>query len=348
MTIDTFFTHIAFASLLVVISFAVTKIMIHKVAIMDHPNDRSSHTVSVPRGGGIAIVFTFFIGMSAIYLFGDNTHINQRYMLGFVASSLLIAGVSFYDDIRDKTILFRLLSQIVAVIFVLLTGIVLDELSFPFFGSVSLGLFGYLFSFFWIIGLTNAYNFMDGLDGLIAGVTVIASLFLMAISYYEGSHFIYITCYTLLAGTIGFLFLNISPAKIFMGDVGSTFIGFTFATLAIIAARYDAHVSFFVVPLLLFNIIYDVIFTLIRRKLNRERITEGHRTHLYQLMNRNGFSHLEVSLVHYCMVFLQGLGAIWMMQIQGTNRLYIFIPFLVLQIIYTILVLRKAKEKRLL
>lgn len=349
MSILTFFTHIIFALSLVLISFSLTWFMCHKVAIMDHPNERSSHSIAVPRGGGVAIVITFFIGMAAIYLFGDRTHIEQKYMLGFIASSVLIAGISFYDDIENKSAQFKFLSHLVAVLVVLWSGIVLDELAFPVVGYISLGWFGYLLSLFWIIGLTNAYNFMDGLDGLVGGITVIASLFFMTICYYEGSHFVYITCYTLLAGTMGFLILNTSPAKIFMGDIGSTFIGFTFATLAIIAARYDeSHISFFVVPLLLFNIIYDVIFTLIRRKLNGEQITQAHRSHLYQLMNRIGYSHLEVSLTHYCMAFLQGLGAIWMMQIDGSNRIYIFIPFFLMQIIYTVLVLGKAKQQKIM
>ncbi|WP_198262778.1 glycosyltransferase family 4 protein [sulfur-oxidizing endosymbiont of Gigantopelta aegis] len=316
---------------------------------MDHPNERSSHQIAVPRGGGIAIVITFFIGMLVIYFVGDNTHIKQEYMQGFIISSLLIAGISFYDDIKSKSARFKLISQLIAVLLVLWFGIVLDELAFPIVGYVKLGWIGYVLSLFWIIGLTNAYNFMDGLDGLISGITVIASLFFMAISYYGGSHFVYISCYTLLAGSLGFLMLNRSPAKIFMGDVGSTFIGFTFATLAIIAARYDeAHISFFVVPLLLFNIIYDVIFTLIRRKLKGEKLTQAHRTHLYQLMNQIGYSHLEVSLSHYCMAFLQGIGALWMVQLQGSNRIYIFLPFLALQIIYSVLVIRKAKEKNIL
>lgn len=349
MPILTFFTHIIFAASLVFISFAITWFMCHKVAIMDHPNERSSHTIAVPRGGGLAIVITFFTGMAAIYFFGDNTHIEQKYMLGFIISSLLIAAISFYDDIQNKSAQFKLVSQLLAVLLVLWSGIVLDELAFPVVGYVELGWTGYLLSLFWIIGLTNAYNFMDGLDGLVSGITVIASLFFMAISYYGGSHFVYISCYTLLAGALGFLILNTSPARIFMGDVGSTFIGFTFATLAIIAARYDeSHISFFVVPLLLFNIIYDVIFTLIRRKINGEKLTQAHRTHLYQLMNRIGYSHLEVSLTHYCMTFLQGLGAIWMVQLHGSNRMYVFIPFLLLQIIYTILILRRAKQEKII
>ena len=316
---------------------------------MDVANERSSHTKTVPRAGGVSIVVAFFVGMMAIYFFGESALIEQNYMGGFIFSSMLIAVISFYDDIKSRSVTFKISSQLLAAFVVLWSGIVLDKIHLPVVGAVELGWGGYLLSLLWIVGLTNACNFMDGLDGLIGGVTVIAGLYFMAITYYEGSHFVYISSYTLVAGAIGFLILNVAPARIFMGDVGSVFIGFTFATLAIIASRYDnMHTSFLVVPLLLFNVIYDVIFTMIRRLLNGENIIRAHNKHLYQLMNQIGYSHLEVSLTHYCMTFLQGLGVLWMLQIDNTNRLYVFIPFIALQIVYTVLVMRKAKSKNLL
>ena len=311
MKISILATHITFAIVLAIISYLITWVMCHKVRIMDQINKRSSHDKIVPRAGGIAIVITFFIGMMAIYFFGDDTLIKQEYMQGFIFSSLLIAAVSFYDDMKSKSVAFKLILQLLATLVVLWSGIVLDKISLPFIGNIDLELSGYLLSLLWIIGLANAYNFMDGLDGLVGGVTVIAGIYFMGITYYQGSHFVYISSYTLVAGAAGFLILNMPPAKIFMGDVGSVFIGFTFATLAIIASRYDsAHTSFLVVPLLLFNIIYDAIFTMSRRLLNGENITQAHKKHLYQLMNQIGYTHLEVSLTHYCMAFLQGLGAI--------------------------------------
>ena len=316
---------------------------------MDVANERSSHTKTVPRAGGVSIVVAFFVGMMAIYFFGESALIEQNYMGGFIFSSMLIAAISFYDDIKSRSVTFKISSQLLAAFVVLWSGIVLDKIHLPVVGAVELEWGGYLLSLLWIVGLTNACNFMDGLDGLIGGVTVIAGLYFMAITYYEGSHFVYISSYTLVAGAIGFLILNVAPARIFMGDVGSVFIGFTFATLAIIASRYDnMHTSFLVVPLLLFNVIYDVIFTMIRRLLNGENIIRAHNKHLYQLMNQIGYSHLEVSLTHYCMTFLQGLGVLWMLQIANTNRLYVFIPFIALQIVYTVLVMRKAKSKNLL
>ena len=349
MPIHILLTHITFAIVLMVVSFLITWIMCHKISIIDQINERSSHRKIVPRAGGISIVITFFIGMMAIYFLGDSTHIKKGYMQGFIFSSLLIAAISFYDDIKNKSAIFKFISQLLAVLIVLWSGIVLDKMDLPILGTVDLEWGGYLLSLLWILGLTNAYNFMDGLDGLIGGVTVIAGLYFMGITYYQGSHFVYISSYTLVAGAAGFLILNMPPAKVFMGDVGSVFIGFTFATLAIIASRYDsAHTSFLVVPLLLFNIIYDVIFTMVRRLLNGENITQAHNKHLYQLMNQIGYTHLEVTLTHYCMAFLQGLGALWMLQITTANRLYVFIPFILLQLIYTILIMLEAKKIRLL
>ena len=185
-------------------------------------------------------------------------------------------------------------------------------------GPVELGWPSWPLSFLWIIGLTNAFNFMDGLDGLAAGTAVIASFFFLVITYSLGSSFVYIHCYTVLAGSLGFLVYNFPPARIFMGDVGSAMLGFVFATLAIIAARYDAsHTSFMVVPLLLFTFIYDTSFTFVRRWLRGENVTQAHRSHLYQLLNRMGYSHLTVSLGHYPATAVLGCAAVWMSRIGG-------------------------------
>ena len=203
-----FYIHAAFALVLTAMSYGITRIMWRVIRIMDHPNDRSSHVEAVPRAGGISIVVTFLIGMGVVYFFGNKSHFQQEYMAGFVFSSLLIAAISFLDDLYDKTALFKLATHFVAVLVVLFTGIVVDQIALPGIGYIQLGWFGYAVSFVWIIGLTNAYNFMDGIDGIAAGTAVIVSLFFMAICYYQGSSFVYITSYTILAGALGFLLLN--------------------------------------------------------------------------------------------------------------------------------------------
>ena len=345
MPFSELYLHILFGTILIVIAAIVTWGMLKFARIIDHPNHRSSHETPVPKSGGISIVVTFLIGMVMIVALSKGGLIQQEYIIGFVFSSLLIAIISFIDDVKEKTAVFKLVTHIIAVAVVLYSGIVIDSLSMPWAENMPLGWIGYVISFFWILGLTNAYNFMDGIDGLVASTALIASLFFMVISYYQGSSFVYITCYTIIAGSVGFLIYNAPPAKIFMGDVGSAFLGFVFATLAIIAARYDeSHTSFLVMPMLLFHFIFDTIFTLFRRVRNGEKPLKAHRSHLYQLLVRSGYTHLEVTLLLSCMAFLQGLGAMWMVNIPGNERLFVFIPFLFIQLVYAKLTLKRARK----
>jgi UDP-GlcNAc:undecaprenyl-phosphate GlcNAc-1-phosphate transferase len=347
--VSIFLLHILFFVLLTVFAYVIVLFFLKTAIAIDEPNERSSHSQTTPRSGGVAIVATFFVGILIIYFFGDKTHIGQKYMASFIVSALSIVLISFLDDLKRESVLLRLSVMLLAIFNLMWGGIVLDHLSIPGFNHVQLGLFAYPLTLFWILGLTNAVNFMDGLDGLVGGIAAIVALFFMIISYSQGSTFVYITSYTILAGAIGFLLLNFPPAKIFMGDVGSIFLGFVFATFAIIAALYDnSHTSFLVMPLLLFNVIFDTFFTFIRRLVRRENVFQPHKSHLYQLFQRSGYTHLEVSLVHYCFCFLQGLGALWMVQIPGNTRLYIFLPFLLFQTAYAMKIMKMAKNKGLL
>jgi UDP-GlcNAc:undecaprenyl-phosphate GlcNAc-1-phosphate transferase len=323
--------------------------MIERVRIMDTPNERSAHRSPVPKSGGIAIVATFCIGIVAVYLISERAIIAHGYFFGFVFSSLLVAAISFYDDYTNRSYKIKLLAQILAAVTVLITGIVIDQMKLPFVGAVCLGWMGYPLTLLWVIGLTNAFNFMDGLDGFAGGVGLIVSIFFCYISYTQGSTFIYIICYTLIAGTLGFLVYNIHPAKIFMGDVGSAFLGFTFAVMAIIAFSFDhSHTSFFVMPLLLFNFIYDTAFTFFRRLIRGENVLEAHRTHLYQLFDRLGYGNRRVCYFHYLLCILQGLAAVWMVRIPGSGRLFVFLPFIMLQIIYSLIIVRRSQKAGLI
>jgi len=349
MTLQAFLLHLSFAGVLFIGAAILTKFMIERIRIMDMPNQRSAHRAPVPKSGGISIVVAFCIGIIAIYLISDKTMIAHGYFFGLVFSSLLVAGISFYDDYTNRSYKIKLLTQIVAVITVLATGIVIDQMKLPFAGIVPLGWVGYPLTLVWVLGLTNAFNFMDGLDGFAGGVALIVSIFFCYISYTQGSIFVYIICYTLIAGILGFLVYNIHPAKIFMGDVGSAFLGFTFAVMAVIAFRFDhSHTSFFVMPLLLFNFIYDTAFTFFRRLLRGENLVEAHRTHLYQLFERLGYGHWKVCYFHYLVCILQGLAAVWMVRIPGGERLFVFLPFIMLQIIYSVIIIRRSQKAGLI
>jgi len=344
-----FLSHLAFAGAIFVCSAALTYVMARYVRVMDEPNERSSHSHPVPKSGGIAFVATFLIGSLIIYFVADVARIDDRYFWGYVVTAVLLAVVSFVDDITQKTFFVKVLTQMVCVCVVLTSGVVLTRLAIPYWGEVELGWVGYVLTFLWILGLTNAYNFMDGLDGLAAGTAVIAAAFLCAIAFQQKSAFVYISSYVLLAGAAGFLLFNFPPAKIFMGDIGSAFLGFTFATLAVIGSSLDlGRLSFYIVPMLLFHFIFDTFFTFGRRLMRGEKVHLAHRTHLYQLLNRTGYSHRAVALFHYAVGIAQGVAATVSIDLAADRRLLVFIPFLAFEIAYARWVLTRARKMGLI
>lgn len=352
MTSTAFISHLVFGIVLFFLSAGICRVMIHKVCILDVPNDRSSHNCPTPKSGGIAIVATFIVGVITVSVLGRETLVAGHIIIGFSVSAVLIAAVSFLDDllIISSSLTIRLAAQSIAAISVIAFGIVIDEITVPWFGPVSLPwILGTAVTFFWIFGLTNAFNFMDGLNGMAGGTAVVVSFFFSYISYQAGSNFTYILTYAITAGTLGFLVYNFPSGALFMGDVGSAFLGFVFAVLAVVAARYDhAHTSLFVMPLLLFHFIYETLFTFIRRFVNGDRVFEAHRTHFYQLINQMGLSHSQVSFFYWSVCTAQGFGAIWMVSIPDSRRLLVFVPFLAFQIAYSVTVIAMARRKGLI
>jgi len=342
-------SHLAFAGVIFVLSVVLTYVMVRYVRVMDIPNERSSHARPVPKSGGIAFVAMFLIGSLIIYFVAQTARIDDRHFWGYVFTAVLLAVVSFIDDVTQKTFLVKVVTQMVCVCVVLASGVTLTRLAIPYFGEVELGWVGYVLTFLWILGLTNAYNFMDGLDGLAAGVAVIAAAFLCAIAFQQKSVFVYISAYVLLAGAAGFLVFNFPPARIFMGDIGSAFLGFTFATLAVIGSSLDlGRLSFYIVPMLLFHFIFDTFFTFARRLARGEKVHLAHRTHLYQLLNRTGWSHRAVALFHYAVAVAQGVAAAISIGLPADKRLLVFIPFLAFEIVYARWVLNRAARMGLI
>ncbi|MFA7269985.1 MAG: glycosyltransferase family 4 protein [Sterolibacterium sp.] len=346
MSFLAFFLDLVFAAAIVCCSAGLTGWLVRHPLVHDVPNERSSHRVPTPRGGGLAIVAGFLLGILLIHLCGDVVPIRSRYFWGFLASLLLVAAVSLYDDVKTRSPLLKIGTQLIAIAMMMGTGILIDTLHVPWLGLVAAQWWFYPLTLFWLLGLTNAYNFMDGLDGMAAGTAVIASLFFSVIAFQQGSFFIYFAALALCAASLGFLVFNWPPARIFMGDIGSTFLGLAFASLAIVAARDDhAHVSLFVVPLLLFHFLFDTVFTFLRRLLRGENVFQAHRTHLYQLLNRLGYSHGKVSLLYAAMAFAQGLAALWMVNRLVANPFLMYLPFLFLHAMYAACVIKRAKQR---
>jgi UDP-GlcNAc:undecaprenyl-phosphate GlcNAc-1-phosphate transferase len=345
MAIPDVFGHLLFAGVLFALSAVLTRLMIG-VRVLAVPNDRSSHSAPVPNGGGTAIVATFLAGYGALYLLVDDARIGAPYMIGFLVGCLGIAAVGFLDDLgRLRTFRVKLLTQVVGAVVLVSFDIAFRHVTIPVVGAVDLGWWGYPLTVVWLVALMNIVNFMDGLDGLAAGTAAIAAFFFALITFLEGSYFVYFVSIVLLASTLGFFVFNFPRARIFMGDVGSQFLGFCFAAMAVIAAEHDASAtSLLVMPLLFFHFIFDCVFTFLRRVRSGEPVTQAHRSHLYQLLNRLGASHPRVTLIHCAMATLQGIGALVLIEAPDDARMVVFGPFLVAASCYAAWVLRRARS----
>ena len=342
-------SYLPFGGLLILLSAAATWMLRRQRRFLDMPNARSSHAVPTPRSGGLAIVATAFAGVAALYALTDTAPAGEPYFLGFVVGNAVIVAVSLIDDWRAVGFRTKLAAQTACALAALWFGLVVETLPVPFLGPVDLGWAGYALTLLWIVGLTNAFNFMDGLDGLAGGTAAIVGLFFALIAWRQGGQFVSLASLVVAAACLGFLVFNFPPASIFMGDAGSQFIGFFFAVLALVAARPEAgDVPFLVMPLLFFHFLWDTAFTLVRRWRAGEDITQGHRGHLYQLFNRLGFSHRRVSLYHYGVTAMQGLAALALVGLADKWRLLVFLPFVGWQTAYTVAVARAARRRGLI
>jgi len=332
------------APFLVVVSAVAVRAMIAR-PILDHPDARKMHHRPTPKGGGVGPVLAFVLGMVVLYqLMPPSPAADGRYV-GVILAAVAIAGVALADDVRDFRFLVKLAAQTLAALVALGAGLVLHTLSLPVVGPVQLGVVGLAITLFWIVGCTNAVNFMDGMDGLVGGVVVIASAALAAIAAIEGGWFIHAAAMFLLAGFLGFLPYNLTPARIFMGDVGSQFAGFMLAVLAVAAAGLESsQVSFLIVPLLLFGLLFDAAFTLARRAWMGERVSEPHRTHLYQMAARAGMPARQVARVHWGFaLFHAALGFVFL-ALPPWQKPYIVLPALLVQLVWVGVVLRRMRR----
>lgn len=346
MTLSALAQHLVLACLLALVSAGAVMAMI-RWPILDDPARRAAtaHQVPTPKGGGVGVVLAFTLGMLLLYAQADYARVAGPQFLGVILAALAIAGVALADDIRDFRFLLKLAAQAGAAGVALASGLVLQRLSIPWLGTVELGWGGALLTLFWIVGCTNAVNFMDGLDGLVGGTLLIACVALAIIGGLQGGWFVYAAALFLAAGFAGFLPFNWPPARIFMGDVGSQFAGFMLAVLAVAAAGFDAsQLTFLVVPLLLFSLLYDAAFTLVRRALMGERVSAPHRTHLYQMAQRSGMPVRGVALAHWGFtIFHADLAAI-LLGLPAQWKPFAVLPALAVQGAWTFYVLRRMRR----
>lgn len=281
-----------------VISFLMVAVLRRRLnrRFLDMPDQHSSRTRPTPRGGGLAIVVATLAGCWLAWPFLKDV-LTLSQLVIFSLGGLLIAGVSWVDDMRSLSTRLRLAAHIVGAILVCCAFGVWQSFLIPGVGALALGWLGWPMTIVWIVGLTNAYNFMDGIDGIAGAQAVMAGLGWLIIGILAGNVLLCVLGVLLASACAGFLGHNWPPAKIFMGDVGSAFLGFVFAALPIMAARDDARFALAGI-LLVWPFVFDATLTFVRRLLKRENVFAAHRSHLYQRLVISGLSHQVVVLIY--------------------------------------------------
>jgi UDP-GlcNAc:undecaprenyl-phosphate/decaprenyl-phosphate GlcNAc-1-phosphate transferase len=347
MTLAAFIRHLGLAAVLILLSAAIARGMI-SARIMDTPETRKLHTKPTPKGGGVAVVVTFLAGIAVLYRYAEFARLADPYFIGVIESSVSIAVVSFLDDLYDWPFTVKLGAQILATLVAISSGLYVADPHIPLQGTLLLSLLGTAASMAWILFTTNAMNFIDGMNGLASGVSLIACLFLAFIAEQHGGWFAYAAAGLLACGVAGFLPFNFPKARIFLGDVGSQFCGFILAMLAIVASRFDGVVlSFLLMPMLLSGVLFDVAFTLARRILQREAVARPHRGHLYQVAQRSGMNPVTVTLLHWAFAVYGGVCCLAFLQAPMPWKPAVLLLVLPPQIAWTAYVIRRANQAQL-
>lgn len=278
-------------------SFIVTPIIIllsKKINAVDLPDQvRKFHDGVKPTLGGIAL----FLGALAGLLYLQPAH---PQMLSIIIGAIIIIVVGIIDDLYDMKPMYKLAGQVAAALVVIQSGIIIDKMTIPFIGTVSLGSIGIILSILWIVAVANVMNIIDGLDGLAAGVASIALLSILVIGFMDHRMLVVYLAIVIIGSNIGFLPFNFYPSKIIMGDTGSMFLGYSIAVISILGLFKNVAFFSFLVPLIVIAVpIIDTVLAIIRRKLNNESITTADRKHIhYELMNV-GYSHRTSVLILY-------------------------------------------------
>ncbi len=277
---------------------------------LDIPNERSLHTRPMPRGGGLAVVLVVLAGLWLWAL--RQPMFPWRALAALTLGGLLIAAVSWRDDLRPVSFWIRLLVH-VAGAGIVVAGIgIVGTVGLPC-GILCLGWLGLPLTLAWIVGLTNAYNFMDGIDGLAGGQAVVAGAGWALIGWLGGQPAAGAVGLLLAAASLGFLGHNWPPARIFMGDVGSAFLGYMFAGLTVLAAQSDPVFALAGVALV-WPFVFDATLTFFRRLSRGEKVWVAHRSHLYQRLVISGLSHGRVSSLYVGLAVLGAALAVALVQ----------------------------------
>ncbi|WP_047984701.1 MraY family glycosyltransferase [Ornithinibacillus californiensis] len=297
--------------------------------IIDLPNYRKVHKNPTPRLGGLAIFLGTCLGV--LYLWPTSFEHFPAIVLG----AIIIVATGMIDDKYAIKPIYKLVGQVIPAVLLILSGLIIERITLPFFGVVELaGPFSVIITLLWIVGITNAINLIDGLDGLASGVSTIALISILTMAIMDQEVLVIYLALTLIGSNLGFLFHNFHPAKIYMGDTGSLFLGYMIAVISILGLFKNVTLFSFIIPVIILAVpIFDTIFAMIRRFLNGEKIMNPDKKHIHHQLLAAGYSHRTTVLIIYGFAALFGaLGFIFSNASLGHSLIIAFIIWFLLHI----------------
>lgn len=297
------------------LSTPVIKKFAHKVGAIDVPNEeRRIHKKPIPLMGGLSIYIAFVV--CSLYFSGFDKRV-----AGIVIGGTLIVIMGIIDDIKELKPLPKLAVQIAAALILICFDISVKSITVPFFtkgGTLNVGYFGIPITLIWVVGITNAINLIDGLDGLACGIGLISSLTLFGVAIISGRDISVLLTVILAGACMGFLPYNFNPASIFMGDTGSQFLGFALAAISIQGAIKSAAAVAVAVPILALGLpIYDTLFSMVRRKINKKPMSQADRGHFHHRLLDLGLTQRQAVYIMYMVSGFLGISAILAMEMSS-------------------------------
>lgn len=334
---------------LAVLSFLITYLLVplnirfsEKLKLIDKPHKRGIHKSEIPSGGGFSFgIVCLIMQFILVFYFIDYT----TRLLGLIIAGGLILLLGIMDDKRKFTAKYKLLFQILIVVFIYFTGFKIDILTNPFGEALDLGVLSFPITLIWFLFIINSFNLIDGLDGLAIGISLIAALVLIAVALQFNNLLVVALSLILTGSSAAFLRFNFYPAKIFMGDTGSMFLGLNLAAISVIGSgEYKGITTMtLIIPVIVLIIpVTDTVLTVFRRIKRKKHIFQADKEHLHHKMMELGFSQKNIALISYFITFLFGLIAFGFS--LTSNKLLLIILVALLLIIFFLLYSLIKKE----
>ena len=315
-----------------------------KTGLMDNPCSRSIHSKSVALAGGLS--FAIPIILCEIVLALLFVEFREKF-LEVAVGSIMITFLGFMDDKKQFTARYKLIFQIAIASFMYFCGYRMNLLTNPFGNDIVLKQFSYPFTVIWYVIVINAINLIDGIDGLAAGICAIVAGVILAVGLISGNSFIIILSVLLLAGCLGFLKYNFFPAKIFMGDTGALFLGFTIATICIAGVGQFKGITAMtlMIPISALGLpLMETTSTIFRRMRDNRHIFHADKEHIHHKLLDMGFSQRVIAIVLYFVTFLFGLIAIGFS--FSDKKLFLVILLLLVFILFILINILYSKESK--